>query len=314
MPLSKFFLQDTAIQNLMTGDLDLNLASNLYAILLYGGHQPAAANGTYSDLAQISSHSITGATQANPVVITSVGHGLTTGDHVAISGVVGMTELNGNTYHVTVLTANTYSLQSVTVNGANSYTNTDVDGTAYTAYTSGGTGYETLEISAQTGYVRQQLTGNTIITDGKRRAFDCDDISFGTTVTLAAKYLYILEGNAAAPAAGDLIVGWTDLNENGGDITDITVANPGVVTSAAHGLANSDIVSILGSDMVDVNRTIHTVAGVAANTFQIGDTSSYPLSGRSGRWTKLNSNTEVASSLSNFGVNIPASGGWFAVG
>jgi len=308
MTLSPFFVQDNAYDKIMRAQLDLDLAANFYAILLLGGHQPAAANTTYANLAQISSHSITGATQANPVVITSVGHGLTTGDHVAITGVVGMTELNGNTYHITTLSADTYSLQTVAVNGANSYTNTDVDGTGFTAYTSGGTGYETLEISAQTGYVRQALTNNTVITDGKRRSFDCDNISFGTTVTLAAKYLYIIEGTAAAPAASDLILGWTDLNENGGDITDITVANPGVVTSAGHGLANSDVISIMQSDMVDVNRTIHTIAGVAANTYQIGNTLTYPLSGRSGRWTQLNSNTEAYSSSSDFGMTIPTNG------
>lgn len=68
---------------------------------------------------------ITGATQANPVVITSAAHGRTTGDLVEINNVVGMTELNGNTYTITVLTASTFSLDGI-------------DGTGYTAYTSGG--------------------------------------------------------------------------------------------------------------------------------------------------------------------------------
>jgi len=70
--------------------------------------------------------SITGATQANPVAITSTAHGRTTGEQVTISGVVGMTELNGNTYTITVTDANTFTLDNI-------------DGTAYTAYTSGGT-------------------------------------------------------------------------------------------------------------------------------------------------------------------------------
>src|SRR5271166_3679415 len=74
---------------------------------------------------------ITGATQANPCVVTDVAHGYSTGDWVFISGVVGMTQLNGNYYQITRLTANTYSLQDL--NGNN------IDSTAYTAYSSAGT-------------------------------------------------------------------------------------------------------------------------------------------------------------------------------
>lgn len=70
---------------------------------------------------------ITGATQANPVVITIPDTTqLETGDQVEISGVVGMTELNGNTYTITVINGTTVSLDGI-------------DGTGFTAYVSGGT-------------------------------------------------------------------------------------------------------------------------------------------------------------------------------
>lgn len=68
---------------------------------------------------------ITGATQANPCVITSAGHGFRTGIQVTISGVVGMTQLNGNTYTITRIDANTFSLDGV-------------NSTGYGAYVSGG--------------------------------------------------------------------------------------------------------------------------------------------------------------------------------
>lgn len=84
---------------------------------------------------------ITGATSANPVVITSVGHGLVNGSYITISGVVGMTQLNGNTYLVTVIDANTFSLQNTA--GIN------VDGTTFTAYTSGGTWSESCQAANQ---------------------------------------------------------------------------------------------------------------------------------------------------------------------
>lgn len=80
------------------------------------------ANGTGS-LTLKDSGTITGATNAGPIVITSAGHGLTTGTRVTVSGVGGNTAANG-TFTVTVVDSNTFSLDGSTGNSA---------------YTSGGT-------------------------------------------------------------------------------------------------------------------------------------------------------------------------------
>lgn len=78
---------------------------------------------------------ITAATKASPVVITtSVDHGLSTGDIVYISGVVGMTELNNKYYRIIRTGTTTFSLQDMT--------GTNIDGTAFTAWTSGGAVYK----------------------------------------------------------------------------------------------------------------------------------------------------------------------------
>jgi hypothetical protein len=53
---------------------------------------------------------ITGATQANPCQITAA-NTYTNGDWVAISGVGGMTRLNGNTYVVANATGADFTLQ-----------------------------------------------------------------------------------------------------------------------------------------------------------------------------------------------------------
>ena len=74
---------------------------------------------------------ITAATQTNPVLVTSASHGFSDGDQVFISGVAGMTELNGRTFRVINATTNTFALQTIG--------QVNVDGTGYTAYTSGGT-------------------------------------------------------------------------------------------------------------------------------------------------------------------------------
>ena len=73
---------------------------------------------------------ITGATSANPVVITSVGHGFSNGDQVKINGVVGMTELNDGIYLVADKTDDTFELTSLT--------SVDINGSAYGSYVSGG--------------------------------------------------------------------------------------------------------------------------------------------------------------------------------
>lgn len=74
--------------------------------------------------AQVESGSVTGATNASPIVITtSAAHGLPTGAYVKIASVGGNTAANG-TFFVTSMGSTTFSLDGSTGNGT---------------YTSGGT-------------------------------------------------------------------------------------------------------------------------------------------------------------------------------
>lgn len=75
---------------------------------------------------------ITGITQATPGVITSNAHGFSNGDWVFISGVGGMTQINGRYYRVENATANTFTLSYTVSTGA-------LDTSGFSAYTSGGT-------------------------------------------------------------------------------------------------------------------------------------------------------------------------------
>lgn len=60
---------------------------------------------------------ITAASNASPIVITSAGHGLTTGSRVTISGVAGNTAANG-TWVITRVDADTFRLDSSAGSGA----------------------------------------------------------------------------------------------------------------------------------------------------------------------------------------------------
>jgi len=77
---------------------------------------------------------ITGATQADPVVITIADHGYSDLDQISIDGIAGMTELNGNNYKVQVIDEDTFGLYED--DGLETYTS--IDGTGFTAYSSGG--------------------------------------------------------------------------------------------------------------------------------------------------------------------------------
>ena len=56
---------------------------------------------------------ITGITQANPGVVTSTAHGYSNGNTVVISGVVGMTQVNGKRFKVANVATNTFELQDI---------------------------------------------------------------------------------------------------------------------------------------------------------------------------------------------------------
>ncbi len=99
---------------------------------------------------------ITGATKANPVVITAASHGFSDGDHVKLSGVVGMTELNGLEVVVTNKATNTfqcYRPDGLTVNG-----------TAFTTYVSGGIAKEMANSLSGLDHLEGQVVD--VLTDG----------------------------------------------------------------------------------------------------------------------------------------------------
>ena len=78
--------------------------------------------------------SITGATAANPVVITATSHGYSNGDRVYITGVTGMTEINNREFTVANVTTDTFELSGV-------------DGSGFSAFVSGGTVGKIVEVT-----------------------------------------------------------------------------------------------------------------------------------------------------------------------
>ena len=90
---------------------------------------------------------ITGITQANPAVVTASSHGYSNGDEVVITGVSGMTEVNGKRFLVADKTTNTFELQDKD--------GVDINSSSFTAYSSGGVSNKVFEIT--TPYTTAQL-------------------------------------------------------------------------------------------------------------------------------------------------------------
>lgn len=86
-----------------------------------------------------SAQNVTGATQANPGVLTIAGHGYSDGDTLYLSGFVGgMTDLNGRYVIVSAAATNTFSLTDL-------FGNT-IDTSGMSAYSSGGTAARVYEV------------------------------------------------------------------------------------------------------------------------------------------------------------------------
>ena len=71
-------------------------------------------------------------------------------------------------------------------------------------------------IITDVGYAPVALTNKTSVRTNGTILWDCDDISFGTNVTLTAKYLAIFKRAAGALASTDQFIGYVDLNVGAG--------------------------------------------------------------------------------------------------
>jgi hypothetical protein len=226
-------------------------AGNIETIYRWGAASGQDAQGT-----------ITGATQANPVVITSAtAHGLTTGDRVFITAVSGMTQINNRMFTITVVDSTRFSL-----NGEN--------GTGHSGYSGGGAwtkqnGYWfhwTGDVDVDRGPVAGDTTERTYYTDGVQPKMTYSPIAVqsGTDYPVASYDLGI-PAPASAPVAAKIT--------NSGNITGATKANPvQITTSAAHNLQDADIVRITNvGGMTQINGRRFKITVVDATHFTLDD-------------------------------------------
>lgn len=205
-----------------------------------------------------SAKTITGATKASTCVITSNAHGYANGDEVYISGVVGMTGLNGKFFIVAGVTANTFQL-------------TDQDGNnfstlAYLAYSSGGTAARIYEIT--TPYLEADNLFLLRIAQDADTAYIVHPNYEPRKLTRSAhtSWALALFSRTADPFLSKKV------------ITGATAANPCEITSVAHGYLTGQQIIIEGiTGMTQLNSRWYTITKTGADTFTLNgvDSSAY---------------------------------------
>lgn len=196
---------------------------------------------------------ITAISKANPCQITSNSHGFSNGDEVYITSVAGMTELNGKYFLVAGSAANTFTLTDVFGNA--------IDSSLYTTYVSGGTVSRVYEIAtpwaeAHLDYIQFAQSADTMYLVNQNYEPRKLTRTGHASWTLAT---YTRTADPFTPSTAAI---------SGG----ITQANPGVVTAAAHGFNDGDVVNITGVvGMTQVNDYPYVVTNKTVNTFELYD-------------------------------------------
>lgn len=194
---------------------------------------------------------ISGATKADPVVVTtSSGHGYENGDEVFISGVAGMTELNGKYYIVSNKTSTTFELEDSDGN--------DIDGSGFTTYSSGGTCEKIVEVESP--YQENHLR-NLKITQNADTQYIVSRFYEPRKLTRTSLTSFTLS----------LFTRTQDPFLDKKTISGITKASPGVVTtSSGHGYENGDEVIIEDvTGMTEINGGVFKVANKTSTTFEL---------------------------------------------
>lgn len=132
-----------AVADAANGRLEI-IATGDYKANIHAASSSAGANKVYEkSMFELTNPAkvVTGATVANPVVLTVVDHGFSNGDTIAAKDLSGMVEANDRLFTVSAKTDDTFALQD---HG----TPTDINGGGFTAYTGDGTVHLAVELLA----------------------------------------------------------------------------------------------------------------------------------------------------------------------
>ncbi len=180
---------------------------------------------------------ITGVTQANPAVVT-VANSYNVGDWVFISGVSGMTQLNGNYYQVSAASAATITLADL--NGV------AINSTGYGAWTAGGTTARVYTLvspyaAADLGLLKYAMNVNTmVVTHSSYQPYALTlvsaanwtllPITFGSTVSIPTNFTANTTGTGSLHVAYVVTANDKNNQESAPSAVAATTVNPAAAT------------------------------------------------------------------------------------
>lgn len=208
---------------------------------------------------------ITGATNANPVVMTVPNHGFANGTRVMHDGVVGMTQINGVWYTVKNVTTNTYELWSLDA------TPVTVDGTSFGVFS--GTGTPAAHLMANLSVNTLVHVDNTgkyelLLASTERGTMGYGYIELLVTGMLPIHVDFQIvpdDPNAAAPSAVDVAndVGQLTIEE-GINLLQALQYIAAATVGKAHGFPSAPVMDAVGND--GTARITATVDGAGNRT------------------------------------------------
>lgn len=216
------------------------------------------------------SKSISAATQANPVRITTTNaHQFTEGTPVTIVDVAGMTNLNGNEYYMNIIDSTNFDLYT------DDTLSTSLNGTGFPAYVSGGVAtadyggakqvFKTIAVSGQTNIVADTISDTLTFAGGSGIDFTTDA---GTDTVTAAI-----------------------------DATVTTLTGTQLLTNKTINASNNTLSNIANSSLTNSSITFARVGG-ASTAASLGDTVSFQGTA---------SEVTVGESSGTFTIGLPAS-------
>jgi hypothetical protein len=211
-----------------------------------------------ADDSNVNQLNVTGATNANPIVITTAAvHGYATGDRIIIDGVGGNTAANGS-WAITVLSTTTFSLDGSTGNGA---------------YTSGGIATNRSPFNGMNIYLNPLVARG-----GISSVFAADDTN-GVMITNIGAFkttdaIFIgASGNISGPAWDTVFAAQANATNGMQLLGDYSygIDLNGTYSTAAIRVARSNVskfsvVALAGSTQITTNQTTQPVCGTNCGT------------------------------------------------
>jgi hypothetical protein len=236
--------------------------------------------------------------QTNDIVIQVVNHNLKQNEIIYITGLLFIditgdpvqTDLNNRFYQVTKVNADILSLKVWNFD-TQQYTSSSFNSLGYAPDPSNNDTY--------VGNGRVALVQNISIytkdfnpfaNNGSMMKMSYADFQTDATPNSSVSVDLVIDSSDSINTRGNLLVGnrevETSINQIG-SVTDITQANPGIVTAENHGLRTGQKVTFRNvQGMTEVNGVIFTVNYVSDDSFSIGDTSGFTpyLAGTTAEW------------------------------